>query len=131
MDDRQLESVIRQLCRQQGRQFAEAAYYFVLDALDYTMLILDKNRMEGEAKHISGGELLEGIRSFAHEEFGPLAPYAFKSWGVVRTDDFGTIVFQMIDVGLLNKHDSDRPEDFRDGFDFQEAFRQTGKIAIS
>ncbi|KAA3607943.1 MAG: hypothetical protein DWQ01_12730 [Planctomycetota bacterium] len=130
MEDRKLETLIRKLRRSRDRAYAEAAYYFVLDALDFTMLMLEKNRRSGEARHISGPELLEGIRCFARDEFGPLAPFAFHSWGLRHTGDFGTIVFHMVDVGLLNKHESDRPEDFLDGFDFQEAFRDIEALPL-
>lgn len=128
MDERRVEPVIRKLRQLHGRQYSEAAYFFVLEALDYTLCLLGKNRLQGEARHITGPELLDGIRQYAKEEFGPLAPYAFRSWGVRRTDDFGVIVFHMCDAGLLNKRDSDRLEDFRDGFDFDHAFAEIDSI---
>lgn len=128
MDDGRLQTLIRRLRKQAGRAYAEAAYFFVLESLDYTMCLLGRNRLQGDARHISGGELLDGIRQYAKEEFGPLAPYAFRSWGVHTTADFGTIVFQMCEAGLLNKRDSDRLEDFRDGFDFEEAFAESESL---
>ncbi|TAH38501.1 MAG: hypothetical protein EYC70_03760 [Planctomycetota bacterium] len=128
MDDRRLQPLIRRIRHQHERRYAEAAYFFVLEALDYTMCLLGKNRLQGEARHISGPELLEGIRQYAKEEFGPLAPYAFRSWGVQATEDFGTLVFQMCEAGLLNKRDSDRLEDFRNGFDFRNAFAEINSI---
>jgi uncharacterized repeat protein (TIGR04138 family) len=41
---------------------------------------------------------------------------------VHRTDDFGRIVFAMIDAGLFSKSQRDSLDDFRCVFDFQEAF---------
>ena len=128
MDDQKLEAVIRSLRQHYQRRYAEAAYFFVLEALDYTMFLLGKTRLQGEEKHIAGPELLEGIKRYAREEFGPLAPFAFRSWGVHRTEDFGTIVFQMCEVGLLNKREEDRPEDFANGFDFTEAFAEVESL---
>ncbi|MGB0685798.1 MAG: Minf_1886 family protein [Planctomycetota bacterium] len=136
MEDSKLQPLIRQTRILNERRYAEAAYYFVLEALDYTIFLAGRGGMEGSrhqeeapadahGRHISPQELLGGIRRYAREEFGPLAPYAFRSWGVHDTADFGTIVFQMCETGLLKKTDRDRPQDFADGFDFQEAFADT------
>lgn len=128
MDDQKLEAVIRSLCQHHGRRYAEAAYFFVLEALDSTIFHLGRSRLQGEDRHIGGAELLEGIKRWAREEFGPLAPYAFRSWGVHRTEDFGAIVFQMCEVGLLKRREEDRPEDFANGFDFAEAFSEVENL---
>jgi uncharacterized repeat protein (TIGR04138 family) len=122
MDDRKLQPLIREIRSQNGRRFAEAAYFFVLEALDYTIFLQGKGQAPAESRHINGRELLDGIRRYAQEEFGPLAPFAFRSWGVTRTEDFGALVFQMIEAGLLNKADNDHPRDFANGFDFEKAF---------
>ncbi|RMH03533.1 MAG: hypothetical protein D6702_05775 [Planctomycetota bacterium] len=131
MDDQKLEAVIRTLRQHHQRRYAEAAYFFVLEALDYTMFRLGKTRSQGEDRHISVAELLDGIREYAREEFGPLAPFAFRSWGVHRTEDFGAIVFQMCEVGLLKRRAEDRPEDFANGFDFSRAFNEAEGLTHS
>ena len=122
MDDRKLQPLIREIRTQNGRRFAEAAYFFVLEALDYTIFLQGRGQAPAESRHINPRELLDGIRRYAQEEFGPLAPFAFRSWGVTRTEDFGALVFQMIEGGLLNKSESDHPRDFANGFDFEKAF---------
>lgn len=135
MEDSKLQPLIRQTRILHQRRYAEAAYYFVLEALDYTIFLAGRGGQgaqesrlsedkgsESAGRHISPHELLSGIRRYAREEFGPLAPYAFRSWGVQTTEDFGTIVFQMCETGLLKKTDRDRPQDFANGFDFQQAF---------
>jgi uncharacterized repeat protein (TIGR04138 family) len=122
MDDRKLQPLIREIRTQNGRQFAEAAYFFVLEALDHTIFLQGKGQAPHESRHINGRDLLDGIRRYAQEEFGPLAPFAFRSWGVRRTEDFGNIVFEMIEAGLLNKDENDHPRDFVNGFDFERAF---------
>jgi len=105
--------------------YEEAAYLFVLEALDYTMFSAGKNLAQGEARHLSCRELLEGIRRYALEEMGPLAKMTFKSWGVRSTDDFGAIVFQMCSVGLLHRREEDQLEHFHEVFDFEEVFAQS------
>lgn len=130
MGDPQHQSVIRRLRQSCNSRYAEAAYYFILDALDFTMFRLERDQQVGEARHVSVKELLLGIREFAKEEFGPLAPYVFRSWGITGTADFGHLVFEMCEAGLLNKRDTDSFQDFEDGFDFQEAFEGLDSSAL-
>lgn len=92
------------------------AYLFVREALAYTQ------KMLGTSGHVTGRQLLEGIRRYALETFGPCARMVLEGWGVRRTEDFGAIVFNMVDAGLLGKRDEDSIMDFSDGYDFVEAF---------
>ncbi len=96
------------------------AYEFVVEALFYT------RKKIGRAGHVSGRELLEGIRELAPERFGPLAKMVLEKWGVTRTEDFGEIVFNLVDAGLLKKLPEDSREDFRNGYDFEKTFRASG-----
>ena len=71
---------------------------------------------------MSGQELVEGIRLFALEEFGPVTKLVLNSWGITCTLDFGEMVFNLVDKGVLGKQENDCKEDFADGFDFERAF---------
>ncbi|MEW6159495.1 MAG: Minf_1886 family protein [Verrucomicrobiota bacterium] len=99
------------------------AYYFLRAALDHTQKLVTKaNR--SEPRHVTGQELLEGIRDFALGQFGPMTQTVFNEWGIYRTEDFGDMVFNMVEQGLLSKTDSDRREDFKNAYEFEEAFRK-------
>lgn len=104
-------------------RYGRGAYHFVREALDHTQALLLR-RGETAPRHVSGGELLEGIREFALEQFGPMACTVFDDWGIRCCDDFGEIVFSMIDQGILSKTSQDLREDFKAGFDFDMAFRR-------
>ena len=91
------------------------AYEFVMESLWFT-----QKRLK-QAGHISGKELLEGIRKFALQQYGPMAKIVFKHWGVKTTNDFGEIVFNMIDAGLLRKTEEDKRADFDNVYDFNTA----------
>jgi len=65
-----------------------------------------------------------GLRDFAIECYGSLAPIVLRHWDVYRTDDFGAIVYHMADLKLLRTSPEDSIEDFRGVFDFDEAFHQ-------
>jgi uncharacterized repeat protein (TIGR04138 family) len=122
MDDTKFQPLIRTIRRKYQRRYAEAAYFFVLSALDYSIFRLGKSMNKGDDQHITGQHLLDGIQQYAQEEFGPMAPFTFRTWGVQQAQDFGEIVFQMCHEGLLNAQDSDSLRDFEHGFDFEVAF---------
>lgn len=99
-------------------RYTENAYFFVRDALDHTVRQFDKPR------HISGQELLDGIRKYALSEYGPVTKRVLFEWGINECIDFGNIVFNLVGEGLLGKTDDDSIEDFTGGYDFVEAFDQ-------
>lgn len=104
------------------KRFEAGAYFLLKEALDFT---LKRTREEtGEERHVSGEELLYGFRDFALQEFGPMAFTLLREWGVRTCSDVGDMVFQLIEEGMFGKQDSDSKDDFRDLFDFEEAFRQ-------
>jgi len=99
-------------------RYTAEAYALVRAGLDYTVRRLDKPR------HVSGQELLDGIREFALAEFGPMTKTVLNSWGIRRTEDVGEIVFNMVETGLLGKTEKDSRADFANGYDFDDAFRK-------
>jgi uncharacterized repeat protein (TIGR04138 family) len=98
------------------------AYLFVQEALKHTQRALGRNRTN--QKHVGGKELLEGIRLYALKTFGPMVPTMMEAWGIRSCEDFGAIVFNMISHKLATKSETDRMDDFKDGYDFYEAFRK-------
>jgi len=116
-----LEDKIQKV-RRQDRRFSRNAYYFVLDALDYTMTHFGRDQLTGEDRHVGGRELIVGIKEYAAEQFGPMAAMVFERWGVNDASDFGEIVFNLIDVELLSRRPCDSRLDFVDGIDFHETF---------
>lgn len=116
--------------RRRDRRFSRNAYYFVLDALDYTMSHLGREQMSGEERHVGGRELLGGIREFAADQFGPMAALVFERWGIRGPADFGEIVFNLIDAELLSRRPTDSRLDFVDGTDFRETFASKHREAL-
>ncbi|MCX5708119.1 MAG: hypothetical protein NTY14_03960, partial [Candidatus Omnitrophica bacterium] len=112
--------VINEICVRDQR-YKPDSYEFVMQALNFTQKEFKK---EG---HISGQELLEGIRKFALEQYGPMAKTVLQHWGITRTADFGNIVFNMIGQKLLSKTESDTQRDFDDVYDFETAFKHIVK----
>lgn len=109
------EEILEQVVREDSRYHLEA-YLFVNRALQFLQESLPRRR------HVSGQELLEGIRVYALREYGPLSREVFNRWGVLACRDFGEIVFNLVERNLLGKTEQDRREDFSAGYDFEAAF---------
>ena len=122
MSSEKTESILR-ICRRDGR-YAPQAYYFVFDALDYTIQRMHKMR------HVTGRELLEGVRLYATENFGFLARSVLEEWGVRSTEDLGNIVFNLVEGELLSRTETDTRADFVDVFDFDDAFDQSFRKSL-
>lgn len=103
-------------------QYKLEAYHFLLAALHHTVAKFTKPR------HVSGEELLCGIRDYALEQYGPLARTVLNYWGIHETLDFGKIVFALVEAGILRKQSEDKLDDFDKVFDFKEAFDKGYKI---
>jgi uncharacterized repeat protein (TIGR04138 family) len=124
MQEVNFDEVLEQILAKDSR-FHRDAYLFVRDALDLTKRQVHKESREGgEEKHVTGQELLEGIRQFGLKEFGPMAATVFDEWGVRSCRDFGDIVFNMVEIRLLAKTKRDTRDDFQNGYDFTDAFRK-------
>ena len=100
-------------------RYAKEAYLFIYDALKHTVENLGKSELPREQRHISGTDLLRGISEFGLSQFGPLTKTVFEHWGVNKTEDFGRIVFNLVEAELMSKTEDDSLDDFIDVYDFE------------
>jgi len=112
-----------------GTPYSPAAFAFVQDGLGYTSELFtsrdfDTYELEEFNRHVTGQQLCMGLRDFAIDRYGMLAPVVLKSWGVHKTEDFGSIVFRMVELELLRTSPQDSEEDFRAIFQFDEVFHE-------
>ena len=133
-DPRVAEAIQREVLPRDSR-YALEAYEFVLDAWQHTQRMLGRPLPRGKLEeapshHVGGRQLLEGIRDLALREFGLLARMVFARWGVQRTDDFGDIVYNLIDVELMSKNDEDTRADFHAVYDLDEALSRQFQIKL-
>ncbi|MEM9802970.1 MAG: Minf_1886 family protein [Planctomycetota bacterium] len=107
------------------------AYHFLLEALDRVAKSQEASLAKsGGNKHVTGQELLEGMRQHATHLFGPLAAQVWRTWGIENTLDWGRIVFNLVESELLRRQDSDTIDDFRDGYDFDEVFIRSYELRL-
>jgi len=97
------------------------AYVFLRDALDYTTKQQKKTK-GASVRHVAGPELLEGVRQYALKEFGPMVITVLSYWGIRTCEDIGNMVFNLITAGIFGKTEEDSIDDFKNVFDFQDAF---------
>ncbi len=123
MQELTFESKLAQILAVDTRYHVDA-YLFVKDALEFTQKLVARRDTRLTRKHVTGQELLEGIRQYGLEQYGPMTKTVLEEWGVTRCEDFGEIVFNMVEVGLLGKTESDSRDDFKNGYSFDDAFRK-------
>lgn len=109
--------------------FSPNAFQFIRDGLGHTVRMVHGDDAadavvdeEDESRHVSGRDLCMGLRDYAIRRYGLLAKTVLNHWGVTQTEDFGKIVFALVDAGLLRKTDEDTIEDFQGVFDFEDEF---------
>ena len=120
MQEVNFDEVVTQILDKDPR-YQRDAYMFLREGLDFTQKLISKEN-RGATRHVTGQELLDGLRQFALQEFGPMAKTVLEEWGITQCGDFGTIVFNMVEIGLLAKTDKDSHDDFQNGYDFTDAF---------
>ena len=114
-DKKDFYEVVAEIYEKDGR-YKPDAYEFIIQALHFTQKKLKKHT------HVTGRELSEGLRDFAIEQFGPMAKTVLTRWGISKTQDYGNIVFYMIEKKLLSKTEEDSISDFNDVYDFESVF---------
>jgi len=111
---------VEQICEQDLR-YSSDAYHFVQEGLNHTLKSLKRGGQHAH-RHVSGQELLHGLREFALKEYGPMSKAVLNEWGIKTTDDIGQIVFNLVNASVLGKNDTDSPNDFKNVFTFDDAF---------
>ena len=117
--DEELEKIVAK-----DPRFTREAYGFVREALDHTQKAVTKSTKDDAPRHVTGQELLGGIRDYALQQYGPMTLTVLNEWGIQRCEDFGELVFNMVENSLLAKTDKDTRDDFKGGYQFEDAFRQ-------
>ena len=121
MKDEKFTTAVARIVNTDPR-YAPEAYSFISDAVLFTARKLESDTRN--KRHITGKELLIGIKEFAMEQFGPIAPEVLRYWGLSDSMAIGHVVFNMVNNQLLGKSQEDTIDDFRNGFDFDSEFSE-------
>jgi len=132
MQEPSFDEVLEAILKRDTRYHRDA-YVFVREALDRTHKMVTPSNREA-MRHVTGQQLLEGIRAYGLDQFGPMTQSVLNEWGIHTCEDFGEIVFNMVESHLLGKTEEDSRDDFKGGYDFADAFRKPfqpeGKAAV-
>ena len=117
--------VVTEVVRRDPR-YAYEAYEFLYRALRFTQEQLgikatDERSGDDPTHHVTGKQLLSGVKDLAHQEYGRMARIVFKSWGIEQTVDFGNMVFNLVEAGLMFRRPEDSLADFQNVYDMDEA----------
>ncbi len=123
---------------QSDKRYTIEAYLFIREALAWAA---DNQAVESDSevscgakssrtrcRHVTGQQLCEGIREFALHQFGYMSRLVLNSWGLYETGDFGNVVYNMIDAGVMRKSAEDRRKHFNDVYDFGEVFENQFRL---
>lgn len=116
------QELLQELCRRDQRYPFEA-YDFVYQALGFVQHEMkNKGMMKEGPNHVTGQQLSEGCRDFALQEYGMMAGTVLSSWNIKETADIGELVYNLININLMTRTDTDRKEDFHNVYDMKKAF---------
>lgn len=118
-----MNEALRKLALSDGR-YSPEAFRFLYESLEYALRLAGREHAEGTDRHVSGREVLAGMKACALQQFGPLSAHVWRSWGVRESLDWGRIVFLLVEHGMLKRQDGDKLEDFSENFDFDATFEQ-------
>ena len=101
------------------------AYQFVRRGLEYTVQNIHEHPelLDEEERHVDGGQLTFGLIDYAVSQYGKLARMVLKRWNITRSEDFGQIVFAMVNGGIMQATENDSIDDFNQVIDFGIAFK--------
>jgi uncharacterized repeat protein (TIGR04138 family) len=112
-----MKKIEDEIVAEKDKRYKIQAYSFVLSGLEFFLSSL------GEKRHVSGQELSKGLLLFALKQFGLMARDVLKNWGITKTDDFGFMVYNMIEIGVMSRQPDDAVEHFFDVVDFDTFFK--------
>ena len=115
---------IIKLIRKEDSRYELGAYQFMRHALDHTLKEICEKESSTRPRHVTGQELCAGLRDYALDQYGPMAGTLLRHWGIHRTEDFGQIVYNLVEYGIFGKTETDSLDDFVEVYDFETAFSE-------
>jgi uncharacterized repeat protein (TIGR04138 family) len=128
----QPEKTLEQVLRE-DRRYPPEAFAFLRDGLNRAVKDAygeDVKSPPPGQRHVSGQQLCQSLRALAIERWGHLARTVLARWNIRASVDFGQMVYLMIQHGFMRKTEQDSLEDFRNVYDFDEAFRPSDELEL-
>ena len=94
------------------RTFPKAAYLLAMEALDFAIKHRASTIKEAAKTSLSVAEYHDYFIKFCKQSFGMLALATLHSANIYSNEDLGSVVFNLINAGLLKKTNDDKQEQF-------------------
>ena len=104
------------------------AYEFIRQSVSYAQR---KKSQHEESNQVSTAELVLEIKNYALKEYGPMAFYLLKKWSIDSTDDFGNIIYNLIEYKIFGEGDHDQRQDFNNAYNFHDVFMKPYKAKLA
>ncbi len=87
-------------------RYSRDAYGFILSTLEF------HHSKTSDVGHIPASELAQSVAELAIMKYGPMAKSVLEHWGIRTSFDVGTVVYNLIELGILAKDEEDSLDDF-------------------
>jgi uncharacterized repeat protein (TIGR04138 family) len=119
-----MKKSIEEIAKLDGR-YSLRAFEFVHEGLGRTV----KKQYGDDAasrgpRHITGRQLCLGLAEFAAEKWGRMAGVVLNQLGLKTTEDFGQIVYLMVEHKWMYARPQDSMDEFKNVYDFEEVFEK-------
>jgi uncharacterized repeat protein (TIGR04138 family) len=116
------EHTFEEVIRTDGR-YPREAFAFMQDVLARAVKkVHGETELPPGKRHVTGRQLCLAMRELAVDNWGLLARLVLERWNIRATIDLGNMVYLLIENDLMAKTEEDSIEDFRDVYDFADAF---------
>lgn len=119
-----MKKSIQEIAKLDGR-YSLRAFQFVHEGLEYAVKkFYGIGQPSDEPHHITGKQLCEGLAEFASDKWGRMAKVALNQLGIKSTNDFGNIVYLMVEHKWMHARPEDSIEEFQEVYEFEEIFEK-------
>ena len=116
-DPEEFEDQFCEQAAEKDKRYPKEAFLYVASTL--RRLLTERENASakaGEDSHVTGQQLTLYLRDSLIREFAFLAPEVLSTWGITETMDFGNIIYDLVEVGLLSTSANDSRADFLNVF---------------
>ncbi len=126
-----MKKSIEEIAKLDGR-YSLRAFQFVHEGLGFSVKKYYGSEAEDSGPHhITGKQLCLGLAEFAAEKWGRMAKVTLNQLGIKSTQDFGNIVYLMVEHKWMHARPEDTIEEFGDVYNFEEVFEKNYQFSNS
>ncbi|MDD5011180.1 MAG: hypothetical protein PHQ00_03550 [Phycisphaerae bacterium] len=119
-----MKKSIKEIAELDGR-YSLRAFEFVQEGLGRTVKKHYGDEIENEGPHhVTGKQLCYSLAELASDKWGRMAKVVLNQLGIKSTNDFGNIVYLMVENKWMHARPEDSIEEFNNVYDFEGVFEK-------